>query len=79
MESPFPSILLRDDRQTHSGYEVLDQTRLQDICESPAEYGIADLANEFGKIVDIIEEDVNAKFEMTIPRGLIDNYLKEND
>ena len=30
----------------------------QDICESPAEYGIADLANEFGKIVDIIEEDV---------------------
>jgi hypothetical protein len=30
----------------------------QDICESPAEYSIADLANEFGKIVDIIEEDV---------------------
>ena len=27
----------------------------QDICESPAEYGIADLANEFGKIVDIID------------------------
>ena len=26
----------------------------QDICESPAEYGIADLANEFGKIVDFI-------------------------
>lgn len=26
----------------------------QDICESPAEYGIADLANESGKIVDFI-------------------------
>ena len=26
----------------------------QDICESPAEYGIADLANELGKIVDFI-------------------------
>ena len=47
----------------------------QDICESPAEYVIADLANEFGKIVDIIEEDVNAKFEMTIPRLLIEDYL----
>lgn len=51
----------------------------QDICESPAEYGIADLANEFGKIVDIIEEDVNAKFEMVIPRMLIEDYLREND
>ena len=51
----------------------------QDICESPAEYGISDAEKEFGKIVDIIEEDVNAKFEMTIPRGLIENYLKEND
>ena len=30
----------------------------QDICESPAKYDIADLANGFGKIVDIIEEDV---------------------
>jgi hypothetical protein len=29
--------------------------------------------------VDIIEEDVYAKFEMTIPRGLIEKYLKEND
>ena len=27
----------------------------QNICESPAEYGIADLANEFGKIVDSID------------------------
>lgn len=27
----------------------------QDICESPAEYGIADLANEFGKIVDSVD------------------------
>ena len=29
--------------------------------------------------VDIIEEDVNAKFEMTIPRLLIEDYLREND
>ena len=28
----------------------------QDICESPAEYGIADLANEFGKIVDSLRK-----------------------
>lgn len=27
----------------------------QNICESPAEYGIADLANEFGKIVDSVD------------------------
>ena len=46
----------------------------QDIYESPAEYGIADWAKEFGKIVDIIEEDVNAKFEVEIPRGLIEDY-----
>ena len=51
----------------------------QDICESPDEYGIADVAKEFGKIVDIIEEDVNAKFELTIPRALIADYLREND
>lgn len=51
----------------------------QDICESPAEYGIADLANEFGKIVDIIEEDVNAMFELMVPRDLIADYLKENE
>ena len=51
----------------------------QDICESPAEYGIADWTNEFGKIVDIIEEDVNAKFELSIPRLLIEDYLREND
>ena len=37
------------------------------------------MSNEFGKIVDIIEEDVNAKFEMMIPRGLIEDYLREND
>ena len=42
-------------------------------------FGIADMSNEFGKIVDIIEEDVNAKFEMMIPRGLIEDYLREND
>ena len=51
----------------------------QDICESPAEYGIADVENELGKIVDIIEEDVNAKFEAEIPRVLIEEYLREND
>ena len=51
----------------------------QDICESPDEYGIADVENEFGKIVDIIEEDVNAKFEAEIPRVLIEEYLREND
>lgn len=49
----------------------------QDICESPAEYGIADLANEFGRIVDIIEEDANAKFETEIPRVLIEEYLRQ--
>lgn len=49
----------------------------QDICECPVEYGISDVVNEFGKIVDIIEEDVNAKFELTIPRDLIADYLKE--
>ena len=47
----------------------------QDISESPAEYGISDVAKEFGKIVDIIEEDVNAKFEIKIPRHLIIEYL----
>ena len=51
----------------------------QDICESPEEYGISDVAKEFGKIVDIIEEDVNAKFELSIPRLLIEDYLREND
>ena len=49
----------------------------QDICESPAEYGIADLANEFGRIVDIIEEDANAKFETEISRVLIEEYLRQ--
>ena len=51
----------------------------QDMCESPAEYGISDVKNEFDRILDIIEEDVNAKFELTIPRDLIADYLKEND
>ena len=49
----------------------------QNICESPAEYGIADLANEFGRIVDIIEEDANAKFETEISRVLIEEYLRQ--
>ena len=47
----------------------------QDISENPAEYGIADLTKEFGKIMDIIEEDVNDKFEMRIPRKLIDECV----
>ncbi|MBP5337562.1 MAG: hypothetical protein J6Y63_08680 [Bacteroidales bacterium] len=51
----------------------------QDICESPDEYGIADVVKEFDNVVDIIEEDVNAKFELEIPRGLIEDYLREND
>lgn len=51
----------------------------QDICESPAEYDISYAEKEFGKIVEIIEEDVNSKFEMTIPRLLIEDYLREND
>lgn len=51
----------------------------QDIWESPDEYGIADRVEEFDKMVDIIEEDVNAKFEIEIPRGLIGDYLRKND
>ncbi len=51
----------------------------QDICESPAEYGITDVKNDFDKILDIIEEDVNAYFELTIPRALIADCLKENE
>ncbi len=47
----------------------------QDICESPEEYGISDVAKEFGKIVDIIEEDVNTYFEIKIPRHLIIEHL----
>ena len=51
----------------------------QDISESPAEYGITDVVNEFGKIVGIIEEDVNACFETEIPRALIEDCLTKND
>lgn len=51
----------------------------KDICESPAEYGFSDVKNEFNRILDIIEEDVNAKFEAEIPRVLIEDYLREND
>ena len=47
----------------------------QDICESPEEYGISDVAKEFGKIVDIIEEDVHTYFEIKIPRHLIIEHL----
>lgn len=47
-----------------------------DICESPAEYGIADVQSELAKVITIIEEDVNAKFEMRIPRILIDECVK---
>ena len=51
----------------------------QDISENPVEYGITDVVNEFGKIVDVIEEDVNASFETEIPRGLIEDCLTKND
>ena len=47
----------------------------QDICENPAEYGITDVKAEFDKVIDLIEEDVNAKFEIQIPRNLIVEYL----
>jgi hypothetical protein len=48
----------------------------QDICESPVEYGLSDAKAEFDKVVDLIEEDVNAKFEVQIPRILIVEFLK---
>lgn len=51
----------------------------QDICESPEEYGITDVNSEFDRILDIIEEDVNAKFELMVPRDLIANNLKGNE
>lgn len=47
----------------------------RDICENPAEYGIADVQADYSKVIDIIEEDVNAKFEMLIPRTLINEYV----
>jgi len=47
-----------------------------DICESPAEYGIADVQLEHAKVINIILEDVNAKFEMRIPRTLINECVK---
>ena len=50
-----------------------------DICESPEEYGISDVKSEFDRILDIIEEDVNANFELTVPRDLIADYLKEHE
>ena len=46
-----------------------------DICESPAEYGIADVQLELAKVITIIEEDVNAKFETRIPRTLINECV----
>lgn len=46
-----------------------------DICESPAEYGIADVQLEHAKVINIIVEDVNAKFETRIPRKLIDECV----
>lgn len=48
----------------------------QDICESPIEYGLCDAKAEFDKVVDLIEEDVNAKFEDQIPRILIEEFIK---
>ncbi len=51
----------------------------RDICESPEAYGITELTKESAKVIDIIEEDINAKFELEIPRALIEEYLREND
>ena len=48
-----------------------------DICESHAEYDITDVNTEFDKVVDLIEEDVNSKFEMDIPHGLIEEFVRE--
>ena len=48
----------------------------RDISENPVEYGIADVQSELAKVIIIIEEDVNAKFEMRIPRILIDECVK---
>lgn len=47
----------------------------RDICENPAEYGIADVQADYSKVIDIIEEDVNAKFETRIPKELIEAFL----
>lgn len=46
-----------------------------DISENPVEYGIADVQSELAKVITIIEEDVNDKFEMRIPRKLIDECV----
>ena len=48
----------------------------QDICESPVEYGLTDVKDEFDKVVELIEEDVNVKFELPIPRSLIAEFLQ---
>ena len=47
----------------------------RDICESPEAYGITELTKESAKVIDIIEEDVCAKFEIKIPRSLIVEHL----
>ncbi len=47
----------------------------RDICENPAEYGISDIKLELATVIDIIVEDVNAKFEMQIPRVLIEECV----
>lgn len=47
----------------------------RDISENPVEYGIADVQSELAKVITIIEEDVNAKFEMRIPRTLINECV----
>ena len=49
----------------------------RDISENPAEYGIADVQADYSKVIDIIEEDVNAKFEMRIPRTLINECVND--
>ena len=48
----------------------------RDISENPVEYGIADVQSELAKVITIIEEDVNAKFETRIPRKLIDECVE---
>lgn len=47
----------------------------RDISENPVEYGISDVQSEHAKVINIIVEDVNAKFETRIPRKLIDECV----
>ena len=51
----------------------------RDICDNPTEYGIADVQADYAKVLDIIVEDVNAKFETRIPRTLIEDCVNYPD